>query len=135
MSAGLAREGFDIDLAEGVKSEGELLRIFLGGLVEVKTDHKAEYTGNLFIEMRQPDPRNPGKQKPSGILVSDANWWAFRFWREGRARWLLIDRRELHDLVMDIVRHKGETPGGDFDRYVGVLVPIARLVPLSVGGR
>lgn len=47
-----------------------------GADIEVKTDHKALLTGNVFIETKQA-PRNSTEWKLSGINVTTAEYWAF----------------------------------------------------------
>lgn len=75
-NSGRLEEGYvpqwDIDLEQGRQGElfiGHLIESFAAGRIEVKTDAKAGKTGRVFIEMEC-------KGWPSGILVSESEFWA-----------------------------------------------------------
>jgi hypothetical protein len=71
---------FDIDYRRGLIGE-DLVNTFLvdlaGSLIEVKTDYRAHETGNVYVETHQYPKGQPDKAVPSGINLSQANWYVF----------------------------------------------------------
>jgi len=71
---------FDTDLERGKVGE-DLLNTFLADLAgnkfEVKTDYRAWETGNFYIETWQYKQPNAIDKKPSGINVTQAEYWCF----------------------------------------------------------
>lgn len=116
MTSGPSRRGFDIDLREGEVHEGELARILalVGPRIEVKTDHKAAHTGNVFVEYAQPTGR-------SGIAATTAEWWAFNI--VGQCI-VIVATERLRALARRAWHENRKTRGGDYNRYHGVLVPV-----------
>jgi hypothetical protein len=74
---------FRKDLAYGHKGE-KLVTDFLdameSGSFEVKTDRYRN--GRMVIEMEQ-NPRRSGNWKPSGLQVTQAQWWVYVFTLDG----------------------------------------------------
>jgi hypothetical protein len=74
---------FRKDLAYGHKGE-KLVTDFLdameSGSFEVKTDRYRN--GRMVIEMEQ-NPRRSGDWKPSGLQVTQAQWWVYVFTLDG----------------------------------------------------
>lgn len=69
---------WDIDLAfgeEGERQVAEMLGLKASKL-EVKRDALFHRTGNVYIEVSQ-DPGARGSYKPSGIHVTEADYWVF----------------------------------------------------------
>lgn len=63
----------DIDAEVGHQGQlfvANLIDAFAHGTVEVKTDEKAQQTGNVYIEFRC-------KGRPSGIATTEAEMWVF----------------------------------------------------------
>ena len=121
MAQGLARAGFDLDLEFGQAREESLAWVIGDAKIEVKSDQACRRTGNLFVEYRQ-------KGRPSGIAVTEADYWAFEY---DDGCWLLVPTDKLKRICRRVWRDHPEQrkPGGDYDRYDGVLVPISWLVP------
>ena len=69
---------FDIDVKRGEVGE-ELTASILSEIdtVEVKTDYRANETGNVYIEVYSYRKRDRSDLKLSGISSSKANWWSF----------------------------------------------------------
>jgi hypothetical protein len=68
-----ADKRFDINLIEGKIAEGSLARLLQddsGMTVEVKRDFKFADTGNIAVE-------GSCNGKPSGIMATEAEWWAY----------------------------------------------------------
>ncbi len=80
MAAGYV-PAWDIDLAYGEQGQliaFDMLKDIVAGRirVEVKRDSKFANTGRLYVEHEQ-NARNRGIWKPSGLLTSTAQAWAF----------------------------------------------------------
>lgn len=120
MATGYARAGFDIDLRHGQSREDAFARVLGEARVEIKSDAIARRTGNLFVEYRQ-------KGRPSGIAVTEADYWAFEYDDDC---WLVVPTDRLLEVARDIYANRPDLrrSGGDFNRYDGVLVPIHRLL-------
>jgi len=71
---------FDIDYKRGLIGE-KLVHTFLadlaGSSIEVKTDYRAHETGNVYVETHQYQRKDPTNLVPSGIQLSEANWYVF----------------------------------------------------------
>ncbi len=71
---------FDVDFTRGLIGE-ELLQTFLADLqgkkIEVKTDYRVNETGNVYVETWQYSEPDASDKKPSGINVSESEYWCF----------------------------------------------------------
>lgn len=114
MSEGLAREGFDKDLAFGESRESAFVEAITRARVEIKSDQKARVTGNVFIEYRQ-------KGRPSGISTSVAEWWAIEVDDDA---WFVIRTSRLRALARRALETGRRSHGGDGNQYEGALVPV-----------
>lgn len=124
MADGLARAGFDIDLADGLIDEQFVARLLLKTRMEVKTDHQAHRTGNVFIEYQGPS----GK---SGIDTTTSDWWSSNIVLPNGGRSVVtIETRRLQALALETLMRQGGKPvrGGDYNKYLGVLISIDKLV-------
>jgi hypothetical protein len=103
--------------------------------VEVKSDQHAcrgKDTGNVFVEFEQ-DTKGVGIWKPSGVSVTQADYWAEEFdydcWLvtpTARIRWLVEYWRQKEPRRVRL--------GGDFNHHRGALVPVSSIVRPSVRG-
>ena len=112
---------FDIDLEKGIQMEETLKEFFEGKRIEVKSErHIWERTGNHFVEYEC-------RGKPSGIAVTEAEFWALMLVRE--------DETIVMTYIIPIERMKArarkhwknKTIGGDDNLSKGVLVPISEI--------
>lgn len=112
---------FDIDLEKGIQMEETLKEFFEGKRIEVKSErHIWERTGNHFVEYEC-------RGKPSGIAVTEAEFWALMLVRE--------DETIVMTYIVPIERMKAlarkhwknKTIGGDDNLSKGVLVPISEI--------
>jgi hypothetical protein len=122
VTRGIARAGFDADLAFGKARERrfrEVLDLRAGHHLELKADQRAASTGNIFVEYRQ-----HGRQ--SGIAITDCTWWT----TEVVADVFVTQRTErLKELARRAYRDPGNRrAGGDYNAYDGILVPVFWLV-------
>ncbi len=67
---GKADNRFDLNLAEGKQGENAVAEMLRDDTLEAKRDFAASKTGNVAVEFMCGG-------KPSGISVSEANWWAY----------------------------------------------------------
>ena len=105
---------FDLDLRDGQWAE-ELVSDILSGAktVEVKRDFLNRETGYVFIETHQ-------NGRPSGILTTEADYWAFVVMNN---RVLFVPTEHLRRMLPFGIPAKG----GDGGRFDGVLLPLIRL--------
>jgi hypothetical protein len=71
---------FDIDFSRGLIGENlvsNLPEAINSGTVEVKTDYRAETTGNFYVETWQYGQADESDKKQSGINTTKADSWAF----------------------------------------------------------
>jgi hypothetical protein len=132
MAVGVARKGWDIDLADGVAREGAFREMMLAQNIryfEHKSDEMCRQTGNVFVELEQ---RISGAWRRSGLAVSEADGWAFEYFPRC---WLTVPTTQLRILVDRLLARSGRawTDGGDHNNYRGVLVPLHLL--LEIGQR
>jgi hypothetical protein len=122
MSEGRARSGWDIDLRFGQEREtslAECLMIRGGNHLELKSDQQACTTGNVFVEYRQ-------HGRESGISVTKAHWWTIEVLPNV---FVTMPTARMKALVKRAAAEPGrKTPGGDFNAYSGVLVPVVWLL-------
>lgn len=124
MANGVARSGFDVDLAFGEARESAFVSAIMAAHVECKSDQKAKKTGNVAIEIRQGSVE-AGKGRRSGIGVTTSRWWAIEVEDD---RWVLIRTSLLKEIVLDVFAQRGSVMGGDGNRFELVLVPRERLI-------
>ena len=74
---------WDIDLAFGEVGEYNLYKILKDSKLEVKRDRIALKTGNLAIEYEQ-------NNKPSGIAISNAEYWCYIFTKDNYDKAIII---------------------------------------------
>ena len=117
---GLARSGFDADLAYGQSRESAFVQAITHARIEVKSDQKAHRTRNVFVEIRQGSSER-GKGRNSGLAITVAEWYVIEFEQD---RFLVIRTSALKEIVRHVARERGTMMGGDGNRFEGVLVPL-----------
>jgi hypothetical protein len=121
---------WDMSLREGEAREDAFVHVLLQARVEHKRDKKAFETGNIAIEFAQGPEADWRKKRPSGIAISEAEWWAIEY---RHRRWLLIDTEQLRDLARKALRENKVKPMGD-NGNVGALIPLQWLFDRSIDG-
>lgn len=122
MTRGVARAGFDADLAFGKDRERvfrEVLDLREGHFLELKSDQRAADTGNVFVEYSQ-------HGRPSGIAITECSWWTTEVVGD-----VFVTQRmqRMKELARRAFRHPDRRrAGGDFNAYEGILVPTFWLV-------
>ena len=112
---------FDIDLAKGIQMEETLKEFFEGKRIEVKSErHIWETTGNHFVEYEC-------RGKPSGIAVTEAEYWALMLVREDETIVIvyIVPIERMKALARKYWKNK--TIGGDDNLSKGILVPISEI--------
>jgi len=92
---------FDIDHTRGMVGEdlvGTFLESVAGSTIEVKTDYRANETGNLYVETMQ---ESRGEWVLSGLAISKATFYCFA---GGKGQGFLTIRK---DDLLDIVKTSG----------------------------
>ena len=119
---------FDIDLRRGQVGEQQTLNVIDAlqqGRVEVKTDYGVGITGNFYIEFEKQNRQ--GEWVPSGLGVTEADWWAFAY-ADGV---IFVATETLKRLAREYWRsgHVGQRNGNEHSSASrGVKLPVADLV-------
>lgn len=116
MTEGVARKGWDLDLADGLAREGALGRLLGDAKVEVKS--QVECRTHVFIEYEC-------FGKPSGIATTEAQHWAIEYAPD---TWIVVPTPALRELARAAYKRYGATAGGDGNNATGAVVPLAWLV-------
>jgi hypothetical protein len=113
---------FDIQLGEAHENERRLAQILGCAKIEkleLKSESRQwEQTGNIAIEYSQ-------RGAPSGIAVTQAEWWVHELKRDGETLvylWFPVTR--LKELARDCFKRGLHRKGGDRREYEMVLVPL-----------
>ena len=116
---------FDLDLKFGEKFEGCLADILNRGKVEVKTERDLwAKTGNIAIEVRY-------KGRPSGLLVTKADYWAHIMTKDGDIKFMVIIPVEtLKNRARHLLRsgRARKVRGGDSNESEIVLISLDEII-------
>lgn len=99
---------FSRDLERGEVGQKFTEEWLNSGDYEIKTDSKAQETGNLYVEYAQ--RWLDGKWKPSGIETSDSDYWIFAS-PTGKGA-IIIHADELKELIAEL-RYTGSIKTGE----------------------
>lgn len=124
MADGLARSGWDIDLAAGEANESAFVHAIRYAHVECKKDEKCRSTRNIAIEIRQGSTER-GKGRISGLYATLAKWWCVEYADD---RWIVIRTSTLRNIVDHVRELSGTRMGGDYNKFELVLVPLEYLI-------
>lgn len=120
---------FDIDFRRGLIGEN-LTKTFLndlaGSRIEVKTDYRAHETGNVYVETHQYPQHNPDQPQPSGINLSEAEWYVFA--GASNTGFIAIKKDELMRLVIEAPRAEIAANNINSNQTRGRLVRIADII-------
>ncbi len=115
---------FDIDLAFGEARESALVEAMRRCRVECKSDQKAKVTGNVAVEMRQ-GSTEIGKGNPSGISLTEAEWWAIEY---DDGCWIVVPTPLMKQLARRAAQSGRRRMCGDGNRFECALVPVEWLI-------
>lgn len=112
---------FDIDLDFGIHYEKSLAKILSLGKIEVKTERdKWKETRNIAIELSC-------NSKKSGLVVTEADWWAHILsWKGDVVSVILMPVEKMKEIVKESVRKKNGriVMGGDNNASEIALIPL-----------
>lgn len=110
---------FDVDLRHGEMREDALAHLLMRAKVEVKSDRKCRTTGNVAIEYEQ--VCRDGVTRPSGISITEADWYAIEFDDD---RWVAVLTREMKQLARRAINEKRHGWVGDANEHHNAFVPL-----------
>ena len=119
-----ANNKFDLDLKDGMIAEKQMLRLLGTCKIEVKNDYFLDKTGNIAIEYRC-------WGKPSGISVTEADWYAIFLGNAKAEICVLIKVEALKALARTFFKNGSVKKGGDQDQSEFILVPWSEIIKLS----
>lgn len=93
---------FDIDFARGKVGEdlvGTFLADLQGKKIEVKTDYRAEETGNVYVETWQYHAIDASDKKQSGINITHSDYYCFA--SPDGAGFIMIKTDALKDIIRE----------------------------------
>jgi len=111
------RKKFDLDLAYGQMHEDKIAEMLQGKKIEVKTDFKANETGNVFIEYES-------RGKKSGIATSLADYYCIAIGESFH----IMKPELLKKKCRKYLGTKRDVLGGDNNTSKGILLPVIELV-------
>ena len=112
---------FKYDLIFGQKGEKLVDDIFHNKKIEVKRDSWVGRTGNIAIEYTS-------RGKPSGIAVTEADYWIIIFSKEYKDKLMLvIETKRLKEVARRYGRLGYRKDMGDNNSSQSVLIPIKEL--------
>lgn len=118
---------FDIDFQRGLVGEklvGTFLESLEGSLIEVKTDYRANETGNVYVEGWQRSLA--GKWYRSGINATESDWFVYAG-PSGRG-FIAIRTDDLLDLARQAPRAEVNTQNENTRATRGRLVRVADII-------
>lgn len=123
---------FDADFERGKVGE-DLLNTFLadlndGSKFEVKTDYRANETGNLYIETWQYRRDDESDKKESGINITTADYWCFA--SPSGDGFVMVKTDKLKELIRETNPKETRQPiaNGKTNASIGRLVPVKDLI-------
>ena len=110
---------FDIQLRQGQMLEEQLKQFFTGQSIEVKSERYIwEISGNLFIEYEY-------NNKPSGIAVTTADFWALCLIRDEQLlQMYIVPTDTLKRITRRFWGTDRDVIGGDLKMSRGITVPL-----------
>jgi hypothetical protein len=117
---------FDIQLTQAQIDERRLHEIFTANKIE-KIELKSETwqwerTGNICIEYEMDG-------KPSGIAVTEADYWVHELKRDDKTLvYLMFPVERLKELARAAIRKGRKRTGGDGGRFTVVIIPLSEIL-------
>lgn len=118
---------FDIDYERGMVGErlvGTFLESLAGSKIEVKTDHRVNETGNVFVESHQKN--HTSDWRPSGINTSESDFWCFA--GPSGNGFITIKKTALFELAMSAPRATVNAANKETNSARGRLVKMADII-------
>tara|TARA_R110001606_G_scaffold302396_1_gene449876 strand:+ start:206 stop:583 length:378 start_codon:yes stop_codon:yes gene_type:complete len=112
---------FRYDLKIGNEGERIVDEIFTKKKLEVKRDSWVGRSGNIAIEFKS-------RNKPSGIVTTQADYWVFIFSREYKDKVILIvETQRLKEVAREYAKLGSIKEMGDDNTSMAVLIPIKEI--------
>tara|TARA_R110002126_G_scaffold133463_5_gene277521 strand:- start:477 stop:854 length:378 start_codon:yes stop_codon:yes gene_type:complete len=117
---------FRYDLKIGNEGERIVDEIFSHKKLEVKRDSWVGRSGNIAIEFKS-------RNKPSGIVTTQADYWVFIFSREYKDKVILIvETQRLKEVAREYAKLGSIKEMGDDNTSMAVLIPIKEISKFAV---
>jgi hypothetical protein len=117
---------FRYDLEIGKEGERIVHDIFVNKKLEVKRDSWVGRSGNIAIEFKS-------RNKPSGIVTTEADYWVFVFSREYEDKVILIvETQKLKNVAREYAKKGSIKEMGDDNTSMAVLIPIKEISNFAV---
>lgn len=113
---------FRHDLKVGHRGERYLAAVLEGSTIEVKADSWVSRTRNIAVEFES-------RGKPSGIAVTEADYWCFIFDGDHQKRsFIMVDTEKLKDTARRYWQMGSIKAMGDKNTSRSVLIPLCEFV-------
>jgi len=113
---------FRYDLKVGHRGERYLAAVLEGATIEVKSDSWMARTGNIAIEFES-------RGKPSGLAVTEADYWCFIFDSEDEKRaFIMVDTEKLKVIGRRYFLDGMVKKMGDKNTSRAVLIPLCEFI-------
>jgi hypothetical protein len=117
---------FRYDLEVGKEGERIVGELFKNKKLEVKRDSWVGRTGNIAIEFKS-------RNKPSGILTTEADYWVFVFSKEYQDKvMLIVETNRLKEVTRQYAIKGSIKEMGDDDTSMAVLIPIKEISTFAI---
>jgi len=117
---------FKYDLKIGNDGERIVDEIFSNKKLEVKRDSWVGRSGNIAIEFKS-------RNKPSGIVTTQADYWVFIFSREYKDKVILmVETQRLKEVAREYAKLGSIKEMGDDNTSMAVLIPIKEISKFAV---
>jgi len=117
---------FRYDLEIGKEGERMVGELFKNKKLEVKRDSWVGRTGNIAIEFKS-------RNKPSGILTTEADYWVFVFSKEYQDKvMLIVETNRLKEVTRQYAIKGSIKEMGDDNTSMAVLIPIKEISTFAI---
>ena len=117
---------FRYDLEIGKEGERIVHEIFANKKLEVKRDSWVGRSGNIAIEFKS-------RNKPSGIVTTEADYWVFVFSREYEDKVILIvEIKRLKEVARKYAIKGSIKEMGDDNTSMAILIPIKEISNFAI---
>jgi len=117
---------FRYDLEIGKEGERMVEELFKNKKLEVKRDSWVGRTGNIAIEFKS-------RNKPSGILTTEADYWVFVFSKEYQDKvMLIVETNRLKEVTRQYAIKGSIKEMGDDNTSMAVLIPIKEISTFAI---
>jgi len=117
---------FRYDLEVGQEGERMVGELFKNKKLEVKRDSWVGRSGNIAIEFKS-------RNKPSGIVTTEADYWVFVFSREYEDKVILIvETQRLKEVARKYAIKGSIKEMGDDNTSMAILIPIKEISNFAI---